>query len=625
MNTSLYTRLLHADEDLLQALSAGPAALERFSTMWATLQSDFEKAVQNPGVDDATMEQARVTAANVAILANSFLDLGLTFDSLQSSLTSELHHIFVELNISDTASTDIESLAVSIDDTRLRHKRCTQDSGHLFDTVSLSRVSSEPFPKSYEDEALLKPCPCPKHRTASPLQPNLVCARPAAKRRRSSFVSQHLFLPPLPPDQDLRQAMVSAASSSTTSSPDVTSPAHRRSCLAQETTGSRIDIPPRPRKRRLSSSNTDFSPKRPRSTVLRLRHHVVSDPLPLAITDDVQGRLDTCPKLDFEFPEAVSTTEFDSSTPLDIKISNVFNPTAMKSTSVGEAPTTLQPVQVLDLPIGFDLQGMVQPSDVPEAQLPDDALIDLLDVINTIPINDIADSGSVLGPASVRSGTKESILSALVHPAVQDARSPCDALSLKCDTLSLGYGADDTSVDLSQGIQTATTDVLSLSTTSAEDLSHVLEPRSVWSGPQNSPVLAPVICPPPAERDIGLSSYSPPPSFLESVGALPVTQWDQFWEHFEHLPETDLFSPPPPYSRFMEAGDVSENIFETMVLDNRTFDPTMFSPGVAKVFPSDGRFQIGQAAAGTQANMEHLSPTKAAVCRLECERGTDVP
>ncbi|KAH7930421.1 hypothetical protein BV22DRAFT_1124925 [Leucogyrophana mollusca] len=81
-----------------------------------------------------------------------------------------------------------------------------------------------------------------------------------------------------------------------------------------------IPAPPPLRKRRLSDADAQGPPKRARGPFIGPRVHAVSDPLPRPAAVDPAQFEDWFKRLDFEFPQPVTSEEFDSSALLDVEL-----------------------------------------------------------------------------------------------------------------------------------------------------------------------------------------------------------------------------------------------------------------------------------------------------------------
>ncbi|KIJ26902.1 hypothetical protein M422DRAFT_215883, partial [Sphaerobolus stellatus SS14] len=91
-----------ATDDFLRAVVAGPKALEEFSQKWSALQKGFSLATAESKLTQQTISMAAVTANDISILGQSFVDLQVQASSIEASLRAESEAILSNFFGSDS-------------------------------------------------------------------------------------------------------------------------------------------------------------------------------------------------------------------------------------------------------------------------------------------------------------------------------------------------------------------------------------------------------------------------------------------------------------------------------------------------------------------------------------------
>ncbi|KAI0964033.1 hypothetical protein AcW1_000951 [Taiwanofungus camphoratus] len=98
---SIRQRLMRVENDFLNAIIQGTAAVEDFDNTWSTLLQDIENTVHAVGPHDDIVSLAHVTASRIAILAQAFYDLSIDHRTLTLDIVGEMESIFSQLAIQD--------------------------------------------------------------------------------------------------------------------------------------------------------------------------------------------------------------------------------------------------------------------------------------------------------------------------------------------------------------------------------------------------------------------------------------------------------------------------------------------------------------------------------------------
>ncbi|KAF9218579.1 hypothetical protein BS17DRAFT_770610 [Gyrodon lividus] len=84
----LQRRLLHTEENFLNALASDNASLATYETDWCVLQSEVSRAIQAGDADEHTLAIAHTVASHIATIAECYLDLQIK----ARRWTTDLHH-----------------------------------------------------------------------------------------------------------------------------------------------------------------------------------------------------------------------------------------------------------------------------------------------------------------------------------------------------------------------------------------------------------------------------------------------------------------------------------------------------------------------------------------------------
>ena len=101
MSSSLYAKLLSAEQELLLSLSQGPAAVDAFDQSWSAIQKQLENAIASSEVNEETLTLAHHVFSRVEILSSRFLELYEQADVFTSSLQKDLDDLFSTMSLED--------------------------------------------------------------------------------------------------------------------------------------------------------------------------------------------------------------------------------------------------------------------------------------------------------------------------------------------------------------------------------------------------------------------------------------------------------------------------------------------------------------------------------------------
>jgi hypothetical protein len=91
---TLSSRLLQVERELLDAISCGKPALDSFMSRWAALLEEISSTATRGELDERTHQLAQTTAAQVVIIADSFLGMDTDTAAVESKFTNDIDAIY---------------------------------------------------------------------------------------------------------------------------------------------------------------------------------------------------------------------------------------------------------------------------------------------------------------------------------------------------------------------------------------------------------------------------------------------------------------------------------------------------------------------------------------------------
>lgn len=374
-------------------------------------------------------------------------------------------------------------------------------------------------------------------------------------------------------------------------------------------------------KRRFSDTNTFSTPRRSRGTP-GPQMRSVSDPLPMRTpsTGDL-STFDDWFTLDFDRSDEISTAGFLTSAPLDITVFDgwsSFDSTAHLQDSArvdldlgglslnhqqnfAEVIIIVSAVEEVDLPADFDSHDT---SSINLSSLPPTSGQDFADFVKTA-----IDTPPGLAVASPRTTSQP-----------QSVVPFQESLLVPVPVTQIVPGLDILSTDVNASCESRDKAISSQEGLVLKDssFSSVLKPReqpgldifdsytTLSDGELDT-------YPADSAQDLGDFSSSRPPSFLESMGPLSLPSWDAFWNPFEHLSETALACPPPPYCQLLEVESFPGLLTEVEALESKVCKSSSRIVDAGRSPTSDNSAPNAQAVSMKGADLERLQTSQGTV------------
>nr|AGS09332.1 a1 homeodomain mating type protein [Heterobasidion parviporum] len=147
---TLRRRLLHAEQQLLDAVVEGPQALKSFYDSWTSLGHDVEYAVRHRTLGPDTYSMVKIVSARVQLLATGFHDTHLHMHSITDDFMSELGDTISRFGLSEDPSLPMIS-----------HNRHHPKKTQLFTDLTAPRPSSYASAYDWLLDNLHNPYPSP--------------------------------------------------------------------------------------------------------------------------------------------------------------------------------------------------------------------------------------------------------------------------------------------------------------------------------------------------------------------------------------------------------------------------------------------------------------------------------
>lgn len=96
MAPSISQRLLKAEEEFLEAITAGDSAVDAFEESWKVLGRDIQQAVEAETLSDETKKLAHDVGSRISIMANAMLDIETRAEGIRAQLTADCDAILAQ-------------------------------------------------------------------------------------------------------------------------------------------------------------------------------------------------------------------------------------------------------------------------------------------------------------------------------------------------------------------------------------------------------------------------------------------------------------------------------------------------------------------------------------------------